>query len=109
MTKDPIFKFSIRHIRLDSNDARIADELNFADRTSYLSWVAEWKTRWHELVAEIREDKRTMRDPASDVDQRGSAQSSREYRRREAFNLLLLRHEGKRKSAKLRAARLAAS
>lgn len=95
--------------RLTEDDLRIPTlQQNFAwtGREDYLEWVASWKAKLHEKIAEIRRQKAIRRDKNQKDEDRNAANSSRQWLRVQCFNLMLLRAEAKRRSVEQRKQRV---
>lgn len=105
-----MFEFStfcrFAYARLADDDKKIVEAVSaFEDRESYLAWVRAWKQAWHETVAKIRQAKKDRKDPKEGC----YAASRRQALRIVAYDLLVVRHAGKIRAARLRAERLLAA
>lgn len=78
------------------------EKAQIATREDYLDFVRTWKVAWHDLVAQIREQKK-LRRTAPDDDAKSIAQSRREVLRHRASNMMVLRHAARDASRKRRA------
>jgi hypothetical protein len=80
--------------------ADLASNFTWTGREDYLEWVADWKTRLHAMIADIRQQKAAR--PRGTDEARCAAASACFRLRIDAYNLLLLRRIGKRLSAQQR-------
>lgn len=78
------------------------EEAQIATREEYLAFVKAWKSAWHDLVAQIRKQKK-LRRTAADSEARSLAQSRREVLRHRASGMMVLRHAARDASRKRRA------
>lgn len=83
------------------------EHLRWQGRDDYLAWLAEWKTRLHEDIAEIRKQKAIRRDKTRTIEDRNYANWERQRLRTECRNLMLLRRIGKQMSARQRTEKMA--
>jgi hypothetical protein len=76
-------------------------EANFTwtGREDYLQWVAEWKACLKQKIAAIRMEKTDRRNRDLTIAARNGANVERQQLRIDCYNLLLIRHIGKRRSA----------
>lgn len=86
------YKESDKH-DLAEHPEKLAPFLTYADRDSYLAFVAEWKSVYRNLSAEIRIQKRDWRAAGSDIPY--PLQRARNDSRRLARTLLALRAAAK--------------
>lgn len=79
----------------------------FTDRDSYFEWVRQWKATYKSLSQEIRELKATIREKQREAQEPVWRLQEQRYRLRwYATALLILRHEGKVRSWKMKQERL---
>lgn len=78
--------------RLDAADPAVSAALALIeDGPSWRLWLAEWRRAYKALAAEIRREKRRMKDGSLTDWERGMAQSRRHGGRVAAANMMLLR------------------
>lgn len=100
----PAIKAALAALGISKDGAHHFDleEAQIATRDEYLAFVKAWKSAWHDLVAQIREQKK-LRRTADDAVARSLAQSYREVLRHRASSMMVLRHAARDASRKRRA------